>query len=632
MRARVYDTCGNETISPAVAVQISNDEVSEGEDAEEKIRASVTGATDFEIAKPTEAGAVVNASDYGVSENAAPAANAAALQSAIDYCKRTGASVLKLEGGTYYVSRENKTQLEFNGLKNFTLDGGGARLVFCETENTFANARFIYIASCDTVRIKNLTVDWDWDSFALFITGKISEVGTNTITVKSDKYDIPDYVSIYHTKGWDYEADNVTPKVYGFGKTVKSTEKVSDKEIKYTYTSNVTGARVGDGAQIAFKPRLNAGAFHLEDNVNLSFYNVEINAAPYEGVNSTGDKYLEFDNCRLSPGEGRRFSSYGGFEVHAMRGYFKFTNNTVSGVLDDNLHLSNHYYGGGLKVEDAYTVTAEYLQQWSGIKYAYAGAELELRSSSYAPKGWRARVVSYKWNYNVYNSANAHGVTLTFDKPLPWNIDETDCLFNTDMDDGQYLIENNTMYGGLCHAMYIGLANGTIRNNNVECFAYPALIVNTVRRWTRWYIGNPIRNVIISGNSLKNTNLNKRDPASLFVGAGTDYQPTDYYPTEYMPTQDVLVENNRIEGSGLIAMGTWSSRNILFADNEIINPNLYENKDRFKGYGRMYATNCSNVHFDGNTVEITADVYGEDGIYTSEATDVYINGTKKKEG
>ena len=617
-------------ISPVASVQISDAVVSESESAEEIIRAEVTGAADFEIAKPSLSGVVVYAADYGFSENASPAENAAALQSAINYCKKTNASVLELESGTYYISKEHKTQLELNGLKNFTLSGGGAKLVFCETENTYPNARFIYIANCNTVQIKDLTVDWDWDSFPLFITGKISELGTNTITVTSDKYDIPDnYVSIVHTKGWDYDADNVTPKVYGFGKTIKSTEKIGDKQIKYTYTSNVTGAAVGDGAQIAFKPKLNADALSLEDNENLTLYNVEINAAPYVAVNSTGDKCLEIDNCRVVPGEGRRFSTYGGNEIHAMRGYFKFTNNTVSGVLDDNLHLSNHYLGGGLAIEDAYTVTAEYLQQWSGIKYIYEGAELELRSSDYAPKGWKGKVKSYKWNYNVYNSANAHGCTITFDEPLPWYIDETDYLFNTDMDDGQYLIENNTMYGGLCHALYIGLPNGTIRNNTAECFGYPALVLNTVKRWGRWFIGCPVRNVIISGNGFKNINLNKRDPASLFVGAGVDLQPTDYYPSEYMLVQEVVVEDNTIENSGLIAMGTWSSRNILFDSNKIINPNLYENKDRFDGYGRMYATNCNNVHFDGNMVEITADVYGEDGIYIAEASDVYINGIKR---
>ena len=152
--------------------------------------------------------------------------------------------------------------------------------------------------------------------------------------------------------------------------------------------------------------------------------------------------------------------------------------------------------------------------------------------------------------------------------------------------------------------------------------------LNTVKRWGRWYIGNPISNVIVSGNSFKNINLNKRDPASLFVGAGYDLQPSDYYPSEYMLVQNVIIENNTIENSGLIAMGTWSSRNIIFDNNRIINPNLYGNKDRFNGYGRMYATNCNNIHFNGNTVEITAEAYGEDGIYTESASDVYVNGGK----
>ena len=613
-------------VSPAVAVQISDGEVDGETSGREKIKERVTGTGSFEILKPGDAGEVVYASDFGFSEKATATQNAESLQAAIDYCKKKNASVLELECGNYYISRENKTQIVLNGLENFTLQGNGARLVFCETQNTYSNARFIYIANCNMVEIKNLTIDWDWDRFPLFITGKVSAVEGDTVTVTSDRYNIPDgYVSVVHTKGWDYDADNVTANVSWVGKTLKATEKLSDKEIKYTFSGDVTGTEVGDGVQIAFKPRLNADAVSLEENEHLTLYNVEINAAPYVAINSTGDKYLEIDNCRVIPSGERRFSSYGGNEIHAMRGYFKFTNNTTSGILDDNLHLSNHYLGGGLKMVDEYTLTCEYLQQWSAIKYIYTGAVLELRSNEFIPKGWKGTVKDFKWNYNVYDSANAHGCTITFDKPLPWNIDETDYLFNADFYEGEYLIENNTMYGGLCHAMYICLGNGTIRNNTAECFAYPALVLNTVKRWQRWFIGTQVRNVIISDNSFKNINLNKRDPAGLFVGAGVDNQPTDYYPVGYPPVEDVVVINNTIENSGLIAMGAFSARNVLFEGNTIINPNLYENKERFNNYGRMYAVNSRNIHFYDNTVENTVSVYGTEGIGTDGSEEVYIS-------
>ena len=285
--------------------------------------------------------------------------------------------------------------------------------------------------------------------------------------------------------------------------------------------------------------------------------------------------------------------------------------------------------GGGLQLNDTYTVTAEYLQNWSAVKYIYEGAELELRSDNFAPKGWKGKVVSYKWNYNVYDSANAHGCTITFDRPLPANISSSDYLFNTDMFCGEYLIEKNTMYGGLCHAMYIGLPNGTIRNNTAECFGYPALALICVKRWGRWYIGGPVKNVLVADNHFKNINLNKRDPASLFIGAGNDLQPTGYYPTSYFAVQDVVVENNVVENSGLIAIGVGAARNILFHNNTIINPNLYENRPRFDGFGRMYAINSDNIHFNGNTVEITEEVYGEDGVYTAESNDVYVNGIRQ---
>ena len=174
----------------------------------------------------------------------------------------------------------------------------------------------------------------------------------------------------------------------------------------------------------------------------------------------------------------------------------------------------------------------DYLQLWMAETDIYEGAGFEMRTQQFEKIDWHSTVESFEWELNVYSGASQHRCKVRFKDPLPEDYDDNTLFWNTDKYKGNFIVRNNEFKNGLCHAMYIGIPNGTIENNTADNYAYPSLVLHSVIRWGRWYIGTPITNVIIRNNVLTNNNTAQRDPATMFVGAGYDNQPSNYFPVD----------------------------------------------------------------------------------------------------
>ncbi|MBR4308936.1 MAG: right-handed parallel beta-helix repeat-containing protein, partial [Oscillospiraceae bacterium] len=298
----------------------------------------------------------------------------------------------------------------------------------------------------------------------------------------------------------------------------------------------------------------------------------------------------------------------------------------------DNLHLSNHFFGGGVSGNpkiDNYTVALDHLAHWMHYTEVYVGATFGMRDANFKDLGWTSKVKSFTWENYFTSDGNAPWrCTVTFEDPLPSNYKDTNQFWNMDKNTGNYIVRNNTFEGGLAHAMYLGLANGTVENNRVENFAYPGLILNCLIRWDRWAIGTPINNVIIRGNTLKDCNKALRDPAAMFVGGGIDEQPSDYNPVSGRIVSNVLVENNTVESTPWAAFGTFSSKNIVIRNNNFINASTTAKKSGKPG-GNVFITNADNIYCTGNTVYHGAVSY-ETGIYVDSSTTTNVTRTSNK--
>ncbi len=127
------------------------------------------GAAEFSVELPRPAnGIVINAADFGLNESITNAATV--LNKAIDKCRQTGASKLVVPKGTYKIFEE--VAVNFEGLKDFSFDGGGSTFVFKKKKTNNFN-----FTNCERVKFENFNVDWDWATDPL--ASLVEVVGSN---------------------------------------------------------------------------------------------------------------------------------------------------------------------------------------------------------------------------------------------------------------------------------------------------------------------------------------------------------------------------------------------------------------------------------------------------------------------
>ncbi len=604
----------------------------EAQSAMDGILKNISGAKEFTVNLPVDNGKVVDLKDYGLSESNSPADNETAFANAIAKVKSSGAWKLNIPKGTYAVALTGKEAISLSNLKNVLVEGNGSTLIFSVRTTLNNTPAYITMNNSKTVAIQNLSLDWDRSIYPIYGIGKVSAVNTTAGTVDFTFSDITiaDNAIFGGGRSWDPATDNRSEtkgfQFPGGSSGISSMTKLASNKLRLTYKNptNVSSAKVGEYGQFWFRPEELVNGFRMQTNSHITFDNVHLYTVPYQAIFSNDSEYFQIINSSVEPAPGtkERFSSYGGVEVHSVDGYFRMENCHLEGINDDNLHLSNHFFGGGVSGNpkiDNYTVALDHLTHWMHYTEVYVGATFGMRDANFKDLGWTSKVKSFTWENYFTSDGNAPWrCTVTFEDPLPTNYKDTNQFWNMDKNTGNYIVRNNTFAGGLAHAMYLGLANGTVENNRVENFAYPGLILNCLIRWDRWAIGTPINNVIIRDNTLKDCNKALRDPAAMFVGGGIDEQPSDYNPVSGRIVSNVLVENNVVESTPWAAFGTFSSKNIVIRNNSFINASTTAKKSGKPG-GNVFITNADNVVCTGNTVYHGAVSY-ETGINVDSAT------------
>ena len=140
-----------------------------------KIGKLPTGCEDFEVAlpQPAENAPILNAKDFGVSEDAAGWENFANLQKAIDQCKKVKAAKLVLNKGNYKIyNLKNSAPLSFTDLENFEFDASGSTLTFWKSGGAHFDIR-----NCQKVKFSNINIDWNWKDDPIVSIVKIENCG-----------------------------------------------------------------------------------------------------------------------------------------------------------------------------------------------------------------------------------------------------------------------------------------------------------------------------------------------------------------------------------------------------------------------------------------------------------------------
>lgn len=575
---------------------------------------AITGANNVTIPRPDQSGRVISAADYISPDNTSTqnVTGFANLLAAVkeSYADETPITMIDVPTGTYRFKSSKQYAIHLKGMVNLVIEGNGSQFIFEDSDRAIGSAAFFGLENCDTVELRNFSVDFDWDIYPLFVIGEVisSDTSNNSVTFRIDSHKLPDKVTIGGGRTWDPNLDNRSETV-GFvpSGSVSATEVLDDHTLRVTYSSakSAQNARAGQCFQFYFKPNFNASGFRMYYNKNVTLNGITIYSTPYEAAWSAVSDGYHIIDCKVIPAEGRRFSTYSGFETHAVKGQVIMEGCELYGILDDNMHLSNHFMGGeNVKIDD-YTMEFRNLQTWSTKYYFYEGATIGWYDDEYYYLGWSSTIESVSYVLEGKNDMATY--TVKFKDPLPKYVKTTDKFFSEDFYNGSYIIRNNTFFGGLCHALYIGLGNGTIENNTFDNFAYPSLVLTTVTRWGRWHIGVDVQNVVIRNNVMTRCNTAKRDPASLAIAAGRDENPSDFYPVDNYVIKNVLVENNVVDGSTGSAFALFSAEDIIVRNNQFLNSNtLPTTKLRRVGWGNAYICNAQNVTWENNLIQNNA--------------------------
>ncbi len=614
--------------------------MTEANEKTEEILKNVAGAQDFEVQRPQDNGSVIDVTDYGAAPGNTPVQNIEAFERAIAAVKEQGAWKLNIPTGEYHLGGGKKYAIELFDIKNLKIEGNGSKLVFSQHVTNETNGAYFGVERTDAVEFCNITLDWDWDLYPLFAIGKVCGVDKDAKTVE---FEIDNTLSECTPVdglvfgggcGFDPVANNKSDLVGfqfpGGASAVSKMEKTAENKVQLIYNNakNMETAKIGEYGFLYFRTPQYINAFRMTTNKNITFDGIEVNSAPYQIIYSNDTEYFQIVGSKFQPQSGKRFVSYGGLEVHSVDGHFKLENCVLDGICDDAMHLSNHFFGGSAetgnpKVDD-YTVMLDYLQLWMAETDIYEGAKFVMASDQFEMYDWESTVESYVWEYDVYEGAAKNRCKVTFKDPLPADYKDSSLFWNADKFAGNYIIRGNEFKNGMCHGLYIGLPNGTVEDNTLDNFAYPSLVLNSVIRWGRWYIGTPIENVIVRNNSMTNNNTARRDPASFFIGGGYDHQPSNYFPVKGRIAKNVLVEDNVVDGSSWSAFALFSAKDIVVRRNQFLNSNNLPTKERFKNWGNAYIVECDDIVFVENTFENKADAY-EEGMFVDDTntTNIY---------
>ena len=367
---------------------------------------AITGAKDVTIPRPDQSGKTISAKDY-ISPDNTGAQNISGFAKLISIIKNSyyddvPITMIDVPQGTYRFKSSKQYAIHFKEIKNLVLEGNGSHFIFEDSDRAIGSAAFFGLENCDTVELRNFSVDFDWDIYPLFVIGEVisSDVNEKSVTFRIDSHKLPDKVTIGGGRTWDPNLDNRSETV-GFvpSGSVSATEVLDDHTLRVTYSSakSAQNARAGQCFQFYFKPNFNSSGFRMYYNKNVTLNGITIYSTPYEAAWSAVSDGYHIIDCKVIPAEGRRFSTYSGFETHAVKGQVIMEGCELYGILDDNMHLSNHFMGGeNVKIDD-YTMEFRNLQTWSTKYYFYEGATIGWYDDEYYYLGWSSTIESVSY-------------------------------------------------------------------------------------------------------------------------------------------------------------------------------------------------------------------------------------------
>ena len=644
------ETCGltkDDIWFPSMSVRASRDFRPYNTFAKKPEAGMPTGCPEFEVELPrATGGAVVRAADFGVSPTNRD--NGAALNRALAHCREVGAARLVIGPGVYPC--DGPKGIVLDGLKDFTLDGAGARLVFCRP--SVFSVRPQYFLDSDggnfllkdnlRVKLQNLVIDWDWErdplgAFVRIVDVHVDEKNDNAsyFTVEFVDYDrYPYYPNPFPVQAmdgmresrdgfqhgqyrawwgasqghWGPHTEWISPNRARIYPGVREPGKLFNEAYAKSYTPAVNRAAVR-GAKVGMFNRLahyyyGKNCFNLESNRHLTLEDVDIWSCRGFGFQVNGtDEYWQNIRVNLAPprtglARKRPYSSTADANhVARSRGHIKFIDCRTS-LNQDDIHNFHDRTSCGVRR----SVRTLEVTQWRRNYFfgGRVGHVVELRGDDYSPTGWQGTIVK------------VDGDVLTFDRDLPAADGASFILFDRHYGTDNLLIRNCRYEDYFGRLLILG-SNVTVENTTFMRGTGVPINMQLSLTDTDWAEGVGTTNVVIRNCTFRDTIVTGGRIGNVYcdiyagIAFGSEWKPLDRKPWNPI-LSDLLVEDCSFTNPRGYAAYFRDGRNITFRNNVIREDEKNRLAPREKGNGGVLVRSAENVSVDNNRNEIVGAV------------------------
>ena len=589
-------------------------------------------AVDFEIPAPTPT-ETVKGSGFGFDTEATD--NTGAWNSAIAYLKKHPGTTLEIEHGTYKMA--GNSSVSITGLQNCVIDGGNSTFLF-------ANRNFFGVNGCDLTAIKNLTVDWDYETTGHPTTSvvrirDISETDDPKTNKVEYEFFLVEDASYAMDLPWDsmmhMDPETLTVgTVGGHGDkfTISWWHKSKELTEPNVITAMIDSSIEFDAGDVWLLKHYNYSgpAFSHGSGTNITYENINIYSGPGGGIYLSGQNthHIRINGVTLglNPEKAdtvRMSTTADALNFKNTGGYIIVENCDVGYQGDDCINI--HSTPG--ITEFVYGDEIEMIVR-NGNNF-YVGCEVGFkRASDFTEHEFTATVTGYE-----YISSEEYGqhYRMFLDKELPSDIEENWIIYNKSNNGENYIIRNNYFHENRARGVLLGSPNGLVENNRFYRHQLPPINIS-IDHGSQWIEGTGVNNLIIRNNVFEECDLIGVDSSYINISAGSDFGVGGMILSEKC-FNDILISGNTFINPKAGIVSARSITNLAVVNNIIKNPDEltnhsdpgkdYPNRGRIelRGYEIKDATVIHNIWENSPYIsDKICDIYAVDKIIENELT------------
>ena len=562
---------------------------------------AATGCPEFSVQKPRGGvRPIVRAADFGFSVT--NDFNGAAINRAIEHCRRIKARTLELDPGSYNCF-DAAHGVVVSNLTDFTFDGRGAVLVFhrpakfrCQPQSELIheNANLL-IKDCERVKVCDLKMDWDWERDPLACFCVCTDIHVDEKAPNSSYADFlftdfdrhphyPDKVPVQKMQVMDRSRDRFAPSpTWHFGLSeghwgaksawlspnrIRIWPGVKEPGRPYNPTYDPW---VSPGHNVSYAKKFKKGEFYrlqhyyygknginMVNNRHLTLQDVDIWSCFGMGIVVDGkQRYWQLENVSVQPRPDASYKrpmscSSDGYHVARSSGYAKHINLKIRLNNDDALNFHDRF---ALAVRSGKRTLEVASDRGIGYFRPEPGDPFELRTPDWRPTGFTATFV------------RAEGNTMFLDRDIPDGLGDNFFVFDRAYGTDNVIFRNCTLED-TAHRNLLSPSNMTIEDCVFRRVGSRAVWILADARKKTWCEGLGATNIVVRNNRFESCScISPANP--VFSTALVTQIPWKTGPQYQDFIRDILIEDNLIlDPPGPLARFE-AGRNIVFRNNDI---------------------------------------------------------------